>query len=67
MERVQVCTLAVSLGNVDTLVTHPASTTHYPVPAEERRKMGISDGMVRLSVGTENIEDLIEDLDQAMI
>lgn len=67
MERVQVCTLAVSLGNVDTLVTHPASTTHYPVPAEERRKMGISDGMIRLSVGTENIEDLLEDLDQAMI
>lgn len=67
MGRVQVCTLAVSLGNVDTLVTHPASTTHAPVPAGERRRMGISDGMVRLSVGTENVEDLIEDLDNAMI
>lgn len=67
MDRVQVCTLAVSLGNVDTLVTHPASTTHAPVPPEERRKMGISDGLVRLSVGTENIEDLIADLDQAMM
>ena len=67
MDRVKVCTLAVSLGNVDTLVTHPASTTHAPVPPEERRKMGVSDGMIRLSVGTENIEDLLEDLDNAMI
>lgn len=66
MNRVRVCVLAVSLGNVDTLISHPASMTHTTVPPEERRKMGIGDGLVRLSVGVENVEDIIADLDQAM-
>lgn len=66
MERVQLPTLAVSLGNVDTLIEHPASMTHKPVPPEERIKVNITDGLVRLSVGIENIEDLIADFDQAL-
>jgi methionine-gamma-lyase len=66
MNLVKVATLAVSLGNVDTLISHPASMTHASVPPEIRRQSGISDGLVRLSVGIENVEDLIADLDQAM-
>lgn len=66
MEKVRVCSLAVSLGNVDSLISHPASMTHTKVPPEARRKMGITDGLVRLSVGIENAEDLLDDLDQAM-
>lgn len=66
MNHVQVATLAVSLGNVDTLIQHPASMTHAHIPAEIRRKTGISDGLVRLSVGIENVEDIIADLDQAL-
>jgi methionine-gamma-lyase len=66
MNRVGVATLAVSLGNVDTLIEHPASMTHYYVPREERLRIGITDGLVRLSVGIENVDDLIADLDQAM-
>ncbi len=66
MNRVKVATLAVSLGNTDTLVSHPASMSHVNVPAEIRRQTGVSDGLVRLSVGIENIEDLLADLDQAI-
>ena len=66
MERVRVSTLAVSLGNVDSLISHPASMTHSNVPAESRRQMGISDGLVRYSVGIENAEDLMADFDQAL-
>jgi methionine-gamma-lyase len=66
MNHVGVATLAVSLGNVDTLIQHPASMTHAHVPAETRRQNGISDGLIRLSVGIENVEDLIADLDQAL-
>ena len=66
MNHVRVATLVVSLGNVDTLISHPASMTHSNVSPEARRQMGISDGLVRLSVGIENIEDIINDLDQAM-
>ena len=66
MNHVQLATLAVSLGNVDALIEHPASMTHAGVPPEERRKVGITDGLVRLSVGIENVEDLIADLDRAM-
>lgn len=66
MNRVQVATLAVSLGNVDTLIQHPASMTHFGVPRDERLKMGLADGLVRLSVGIENVDDLIADLDQAL-
>jgi len=66
MNRVRLATLAVSLGNVDTLIQHPASMTHSQLTAEARRKMGITDGLVRLSVGIENVEDILEDLDQAL-
>lgn len=66
MNRVKVATLATSLGNTDTLISHPASTSHVCIPAEIRRQNGISDGLVRLSVGIENVEDLIADLDQAI-
>ena len=63
---VTIPTLAVSLGNVDSLIQHPASMTHSATPREEREKAGIADNTVRLSVGIENIEDLIADLDQAI-
>lgn len=66
MNNVCVATLAVSLGNVDTLIQHPASMTHSSVPRHERLQMGITDGLVRLSVGIENVEDLLDDLDQAL-
>lgn len=62
MDSLRVATLAVSLGNVDTLIQHPASMTHAGVPHQERLKMGISDGLVRFSVGIENVQDLITDL-----
>jgi methionine-gamma-lyase len=66
LNNVRVATLAVSLGMVDTLIQHPASMTHASVPQEDRLKMGISDGLVRLSVGVENTEDLLSDLEQAL-
>lgn len=66
MEGVRVSTLAVSLGNTDSLICHPASMTHSAVPKETRLAMGISDGLVRFSVGIENGEDLIADLEQAL-
>ena len=65
-ERTRVFSLAESLGGVESLIGHPASMTHASVPPELRQKMGLSDSLVRLSVGIEDIEDLIEDLDQAM-
>jgi methionine-gamma-lyase len=66
LENVQVATLAVSLGNTDTLIQHPASMTHSGVPREERLKIGLTDGLVRLSVGIENVEDILEDLESAL-
>jgi methionine-gamma-lyase len=66
MNRVELCTLAVSLGSVDTLIQHPASMTHANVPREIRMERGITDDMVRLSIGVEDPEDLIADLDQAL-
>lgn len=66
MNSVKLITLAVSLGCVDSLIEHPASMTHSPVPPEERLKAGITDGLVRLSVGVEDVEDIIADLEQAL-
>jgi methionine-gamma-lyase len=66
MESLRLITLAISLGNTDSLIQHPASMTHGPVPREERLKTGLTDGLVRFSVGIENCEDLIADLDQAL-
>ncbi len=67
INKMKLCTNAVSLGTCDTLVSHAASTTHMGVAREQRIKYGISDGLIRMSVGMENIEDIISDLDQAMI
>ena len=66
MNRVKIATLAVSLGNVDTLIQHPASMTHRNTPREERLAAGISDGLVRLSVGIEDPADLVRDLLEAI-
>lgn len=66
MDSVRLITLAVSLGGVETLIEHPASMTHTSVPIVEREEAGISDDLVRLSVGCEDFEDLRDDLDQAL-
>lgn len=66
IERLKVFTLAESLGGVESLVGHPASMTHASIPKEEREKIGVVDSLIRLSVGIEDIEDLIEDLEQAI-
>jgi methionine-gamma-lyase len=66
MNKVQLAVLAVSLGGVETLIEHPASMTHAGLPAEERRMAGITDGLVRYSVGIEDPADLIADLEQAL-
>ena len=66
MNAVKLCMLAVSLGGVETLIQHPASMTHASMGAEARERAHISDGLVRLSVGIENVDDLIADVDQAL-
>ena len=66
LERVSVFSLAESLGGVESLINHPAIMTHASVPEEIRQRLGISDTLVRLSVGVEDVDDLIEDLNQAL-
>jgi methionine-gamma-lyase len=66
MNNVKLCSLAVSLGAVDSLIQHPASMTHSIVDEEIKKAAGITDGLVRLSVGIEGVEDIIADLEQAM-
>lgn len=66
MDNVKLATLAVSLGGIETLIQHPASMTHSGVGKEEKLKAGITDELVRLSVGIENVEDLVDDLSQAL-
>jgi len=66
MESVQLFSLAESLGGVESLINHPASMTHASIPKEERLKNGLSDSLIRLSIGVEDSEDLIEDLEQAL-
>lgn len=66
LEKVKVFTLAESLGGVESLANHPALMTHASIPAEKRAEVGITDDMVRLSVGVEDIEDLLQDLEQAL-
>lgn len=65
LDRVRLCSLAESLGGVETLISHPISMTHGSVPDEMRKRLGITPGLVRISVGIEDIEDLIADLDNA--
>ena len=66
LNHVKLCSLAESLGGVETLISHPATMTHASVPAEVRERIGITDGLIRISVGIEDVEDLITDLDQAL-
>ncbi len=66
MDGLNFCILAVSLGGVETLIQHPASMTHSKVPQTDREQAGITDGLIRLSVGVENLEDLLDDLSQAL-
>jgi cystathionine gamma-lyase/cystathionine beta-lyase/cystathionine gamma-lyase/homocysteine desulfhydrase len=66
LESVRLCTLAESLGGVETLISHPATMTHASVFPETRARLGITDGLVRISVGLEDAEDIIADLDQAL-
>lgn len=66
MNSVELCKLAVSLGDAETLISHPASMTHSPYSPEERLDAGITDGMVRLAVGLENVKDIIADLEQSL-
>jgi cystathionine beta-lyase/cystathionine gamma-synthase len=65
LDRVRLCSLAESLGGVETLISHPESMTHGSVPAEMRNHLGITPGLVRISVGIEDLEDLIADLENA--
>jgi cystathionine beta-lyase/cystathionine gamma-synthase len=66
LRKVRVCSLAESLGGVETLISHPATMTHAGVGEKVRRKIGITDGMVRISVGIEDVDDILADLDQAL-
>ena len=66
LNAVKLCSLAESLGGVETLISHPATMTHASVPVEVRQRIGITEGLIRLSVGIEDVEDLIADLDQAL-
>ena len=66
MNGVKLCGLAESLGAVETMITHPATMTHAEVPVEDRRARGLSDGLVRLSVGIEDVDDILADLEQAL-
>lgn len=66
LESVKLCTLGESLGGVESLISHPATMTHASVPEETRNRLGITEGLVRISVGIEDSEDIIEDLDQAL-
>jgi methionine-gamma-lyase len=66
IDRLNMCVRAVSLGTVDTLISHPASMTHSSLTVEERLKYGITDGLIRMSVGIENIADILSDLDQSL-
>jgi cystathionine beta-lyase/cystathionine gamma-synthase len=66
LRRVKICTLGESLGGVETLISHPATMTHAAIGAEARAHLGITDGLVRISVGIEDVDDLIADLDQAL-
>jgi cystathionine beta-lyase/cystathionine gamma-synthase len=66
LRNVRLCALAESLGGVESIITHPASMTHAAVPPEERKRIGVTDGMVRISVGLEDADDIIRDLDAAL-
>lgn len=64
--KLKLCYFAVSLGDLDTLVQIPATMTHRKVPKEDREKMGIEDGLIRVSLGVENVKDIIKDFESAL-
>jgi len=66
VEKLKIFTLAESLGGVESLAGHPASMTHASIPKEERERTGVVDSLIRLSVGIEDVDDIIGDLDQAL-
>ena len=66
LDRLRVIRMAVSLGGTETLICHPASTTHFNVPEARRREVGIDENVLRVSVGVEHVDDLIGDLAQAL-
>ena len=66
LKKVRVCSLAESLGGVETLISHPATMTHAALGEKGRKEIGITDGMVRISVGIEDVDDIMADLDQAL-
>lgn len=66
IDKLQMCIRAVSLGTCDTLLCHPASMTHFSVPKEKRELYGITDGLIRMSVGIENVQDILADLEQSL-
>ena len=66
LNRVSLCALAESLGGVESLISHPATMTHASIPSAERQKMGVTEGLVRISVGLEDSEDIIADLQRAL-
>ncbi|MGP1484670.1 MAG: O-acetylhomoserine aminocarboxypropyltransferase/cysteine synthase family protein [Campylobacter sp.] len=66
MDKAKIFSIVVNIGDTKSIITHPASTTHQQIPTDELKKAGISAGLIRLSVGIENIDDLIEDLAQAL-
>ena len=66
MNKLKMCIRTVSLGTAETILSHPASMTHYHIPKEEKEKYGITDGLIRLSVGLENVEDILSDFNQAL-
>lgn len=66
LRKVRICSLGESLGGVETLISHPATMTHAALGEEGRRKIGITDGLVRISVGIEDVQDILDDLDQAL-
>ena len=67
MNKQKIFALAESLGGVESLIEHPALMTHASLPKDRREAIGISDGLVRLSVGIESLDDLIEDIEQALV
>ena len=66
LKKLRVCSLGESLGGVETLISHPATMTHAGLGEKGRKAIGITDGMVRISVGIEDVQDILEDLDQAL-
>jgi methionine-gamma-lyase len=67
IDALKMCTRAVSLGTTDTLISHPASMSHFGLTKEERAQFGITDGLIRMSIGIENVQDIVGDLEQALV